>query len=59
MHFNINHTTKGNKRGIVEEKQVVNQKYLMKKKEDWSKDLDETVVELDNSFKNANVSLAE
>lgn len=58
MPFNINHTTKGNKRGVIEEKQVGNVKYKTKKTRGRKK-LDEAVVELDNSFKKANVSFTE
>ena len=58
MHFNINHTIKGNKRGVIEEKQIVNVKYQGKLKEDsWEIKLDEAVAELDNSFEKANVSM--
>ena len=46
MRFNINHTMKGNKRGAIEEKQIVNAKYQMNKKEDSrEKKLDEAVAE--------------
>ena len=40
MPFNINHTTKGNKRGVIEEKRVGNVKYKTKKtrgRKNWMK----------------------
>ena len=40
MPFNINHTTKGNKREVIEEKQVGNVKYKTKKtrgRKNWMK----------------------